>query len=179
MNGQRDQRPRIKFLSLFTGVGGLDLGLERAGMRCVAQVEIDPYCRAVLRQHWPRVPKFKDVRTFGKGVLHVEVDLIAGGFPCQDISSAGCKVGIGGARSGLWKEMLRIIRALRPRYVLVENVAALRSRGLDVVLADLAQSGFDAQWDCFPAAAFGAPHLRDRLFLVAHARRLRSSPLTR
>jgi DNA (cytosine-5)-methyltransferase 1 len=162
----------MRFLSLFAGVGGMDLGLERAGMRCVAQVELDDYCRSILARRWPRVPKFKDVRTFTRPQLRGRVDLVAGGFPCQDISSAGKKAGIGGARSGLWKEMLRIVRSFRPSYVLVENVAALRSRGLDVVLGDLAASGFNAEWDCLPAAAFGAPHLRDRLFIVAHAKRL-------
>lgn len=162
----------MNFLSLFTGIGGMDIGLERAGMKCVAQVELDDYCRSILARHWPRVPKFKDIRTFTRARLRARVDLIAGGFPCQDISNAGRKVGITGERSGLWKEMLRLIRSFRPAYVIVENVSALRSRGLNVVLADLAASGFDAEWDCLPAAAFGADHLRDRLFIVAYAKRL-------
>lgn len=174
------QRPRLStsrrspftFVSLFTGIGGMDLGLERAGFRCVAQVEIDAYCRSVLSRHWPRVPKFTDVRRFTRSCIHGPVSLVAGGFPCQDISSAGRKVGINGARSGLWKEFLRIVRSFRPPLVLVENVSALRSRGLDVVLSDLATCGYDAQWDCIPAAAVGAPHLRDRVFIVAHPRRL-------
>lgn len=166
----RGSRPR--FVSLFTGVGGLDLGLERAGFRCVAQVEADPWCRRVLARHWPRVARFDDVRTFTPGSINGHVALVAGNFPCQDISTAGKKVGIGGPRSGLWKEMLRVIQELAPAVALVENVAALRSRGLDVVLGDLAASGFDAEWDCLPASAFGAPHRRDRLFVVAHAQRL-------
>lgn len=167
-----DSRPC--FISLFTGVGGMDLGLERAGWRCVAQVEIDQYCRRVLDQHWPNVPKFGDVREFKRSSVHgCTVDLIAGGFPCQDISNAGLRAGITGARSGLWSEFLRLIRAFRPTFALIENVAALRRRGLDKVLSDLAQSGYDAEWDCLPAAAFGAPHVRDRLFIVAHAKRFR------
>lgn len=162
----------LQFVSLFTGIGGLDYGLEVAGLRCVAQVEIDEYCRKVLARHWPAVPKFPDVRKFTRRAIDERVDLIVGGFPCQDISCAGHKVGITGERSGLWKEMLRAIRAFRPPYALVENVPALRSRGLDVVLADLAACGFDAEWDCIPAATFGAHHIRDRIFILAYARRL-------
>jgi DNA-cytosine methyltransferase len=162
----------LQFVSLFTGIGGLDLGLERAGLRCVAQVEIDPHCRAVLARHWSAVPKFGDVRTFTRRSIHARVDLVAGGFPCQDVSNAGHKVGLGGARSGLWSEMLRVIRAFRPAYALVENVPGLRARGFDRVLGDLAACGYSAEWDCLPAAAFGAPHLRDRVFLVAYARRV-------
>ena len=98
------------------------------------------------------------------------IDLISGGFPCQDISTAGKGAGITGERSGLWKEMLRIIREVRPKYVLVENVTALLGRGLGVVLGDLAESGYDAEWDCIPASALGAPHQRDRVWIVAHSR---------
>jgi DNA (cytosine-5)-methyltransferase 1 len=157
------------FGSLFTGVGGLDLGLEQAGHRCAWQVEFDDYCRAVLARHFPSVPKFGDVRDVGlRNLSHV--DMICGGFPCQDISSAGRRAGIqDGTRSGLWSEFHRIICELRPSYVLVENVEALRhrGRGLGRVLGDLAASGFDAEWDCLPAGAFGAPHLRERLFIFA------------
>jgi DNA (cytosine-5)-methyltransferase 1 len=154
--------------SLFSGIGGIDLGLERAGMRVVWQVECDPYARAVLRKHWPTTALYDDVRSVGAANL-APVDLVCGGFPCQDISNAGKRVGINGERSGLWSEYARIIRELRPRYVLVENVAALLARGLERVVGDLAACGYDAEWDCFPAAAFGAPHQRDRLFVVAHA----------
>lgn len=168
------ETPQLQFVSLFAGIGGIDLGLERAGMRCVAQVEIHPFCQLVLRNHWPNVRKFTDIRRFSRRCLHARVDLVAGGFPCQDISNAGTKLGITGARSGLWKEMLRVVRSLRrPTFVFVENVAALRARGLEVVLGDLAESGFHAEWDCLPAASFGAPHLRDRLFIVAYTKRLR------
>jgi DNA (cytosine-5)-methyltransferase 1 len=157
----------LTFGSLFAGIGGMDLGLERAGMVCRWQVEIDDYCRRVLAKHWPDVPKYGDIREVAGDELE-RVDLICGGFPCQDISNAGKRAGIDGERSGLWSEYIRLVRVLRPRYVLVENVAALLDRGLDRVLGDLAESGYSCEWDCLPAAAFGAPHRRDRLFLVAH-----------
>ncbi len=160
----------LTFGSLFAGIGGMDLGLERAGMKCAWQVEINPYAQRVLAKHWPDVPKFDDVRQVGMAQLGY-VDLIAGGFPCQDISNAGKQAGIDGERSGLWSEFARIIREVRPRFVLVENVAALLGRGLGRVLGDLAASGFDAEWDCIPASALGAPHRRDRLFIFAHANR--------
>ena len=158
---------RLTFGSLFAGIGGMDLGLERAGMQCVWQVEIDDYARRVLAKHWPHVRRWDDVRTFPpEGDW--SCDLIAGGFPCQDISNAGKRAGIDGERSGLWSEYARIISVVRPRFVLVENVAALLGRGLARVLGDLAALGFDAEWDCLPAGAFGAPYCRDRVFILAY-----------
>ena len=162
----------LTFGSLFAGIGGIDLGLERAGFRCAWQVEINDYAQAVLQKHWPDVPKFRDIRECGAHNLE-PVDMIAGGFPCQDISVAGKGKGIIGERSGLWFEFARIIRDLRPRFVFVENVAAILVRGLDAVLGSLAALGYDAEWDCVPAAAVGAPTRRDRFFLVAYAARLR------
>jgi DNA (cytosine-5)-methyltransferase 1 len=162
--------PELTFGDLFAGIGGISLGLERAGMKCVFQVEIDEYCRRVLAKHWPYVRRHDDVKTFPpKNQEEWQCDLLAGGFPCQDISNAGKHAGITGSRSGLWGEFARVIRVLRPRFVLVENVSALLGRGLGEVLRDLAACGYDAEWDCLPAAAFGAPHIRDRLFLVAYA----------
>jgi DNA (cytosine-5)-methyltransferase 1 len=158
----------MNFLRLFSGIGGLDLGLERAGMTCVGQVEIDPYCRKVLAKHWPHVPRFEDVKTFDPDCINERIDLIAGGFPCQDISVAGNGIGLAGERSGLWSEYLRIIRDVGPRFVVVENVAALTGRGLGTVLAGLAALGFDAEWSVLSACAFRAPHSRERLFIVAH-----------
>lgn len=155
------------FGSLFSGIGGIDLGLERAGMHCKWQVEIKDYATKVLEKQWPDVTRFRDVRTVGKRNL-TPVDLIAGGFPCQDISDAGKQVGIDGERSGLWKEFHRIICELQPLYVLVENVAALTHRGMGRVLGDLAESRYDAEWQVLPASAFGAPHLRERIFIVAY-----------
>ena len=158
----------MRFGSLFAGVGGFDLGLERAGMQCAWQVEIDPFCRQVLAKHWPDVPRYEDVRDVGAGNL-AWVDVIAGGFPCQDISNAGKREGIEGERSGLWTEFARIIRELRPRYVIVENVAALLVRGMGTVLGDLATCGYDAEWTMLSACAFGAPHSRPRVFVLAYA----------
>lgn len=155
------------FGSLFAGIGGLDLGLERAGWRCRWQVERDLFCQRVLAKHWPDVRRYGDIRDFPDADTE-RVDLICGGFPCQDISSAGGKAGLSGTRSGLWTEMLRVVRILRPRFVFVENVADLRARGLGTALGDLAASGYDAEWDCLQAAAVGAPHGRDRIWLIAY-----------
>jgi DNA (cytosine-5)-methyltransferase 1 len=154
--------------SLFSGIGGLDLGLERAGMQIKWQCEIDDYATQVLQKHWPDVSRFRDVRTVGAHNL-VPVDLICGGFPCQDISKAGNGAGLDGAHSGLWAEYVRIIGELRPRFVLVENVPALLKRGFGRVLGNLAALRYDAEWGVLSACAVGAPHTRERLFLLAYA----------
>jgi DNA (cytosine-5)-methyltransferase 1 len=161
--------------SLFAGIGGFDLGLQRAGMRVAWQVELDPYCRAVLARHFPEAQRYEDVREVGAQNL-APVDLICGGFPCQDLSAAGKGAGLDGARSGLWGEFARIVRELRPRYVVVENVPALLTgKGkrwdrapVGRVLGDLAEAGYDAEWACLSAREFGAPHLRKRVWLVAY-----------
>lgn len=158
----------MTFGSLFAGIGGFDLGFERAGLVPKWQVEIDPFCRAVLAKHWPDVRRYEDVRTVGAHNLE-RVDVLCGGFPCQDISVAGRGAGIEGARSGLWAEFDRLIGELRPGFVVVENVSALLARGLGRVLGDLAARGYDAEWDCLPASAFGAPHQRDRIWIIADA----------
>jgi DNA (cytosine-5)-methyltransferase 1 len=208
--------------SLFSGVGGFDLGLERTGhMQTVWFCEQDEFCQRVLAKHWPGVPCHPDVRALvantGRGRLQPDgvgrglpvapegagrgeqrrpasidpagggspdgqvlvpvpyVDVLCGGFPCQDLSYAGRGAGLDGERSGLWIEYARLIRELRPRYVIVENVSALLARGLGRVLGDLAACGYDAEWDCIPASAVGAPHRRDRVWLVAYpARDLRA-----
>lgn len=157
----------MRVLDLFSGIGGFSLGLERAGMRTIQFVELDPFCRAVLGKHWPDVPCHDDIRTFHAPAGFA--DVICGGFPCQDISFAGDGAGLAGERSGLWSEYARLIGEARPRYVIVENVAALLSRGVARVLGDLAALGYDAEWHCIPASALGAPHQRDRLWIVAHA----------
>jgi DNA (cytosine-5)-methyltransferase 1 len=154
--------------SLFAGIGGFDLGFERAGFDVRWQVELNAYCRAVLRKHWPAARKYADVRKVGAGNLE-PVDVICGGFPCQDISFAGFGGGLDGSRSGLWREYRRIVCELRPAVVVVENVAALAQRGLGVVLGDLAALGFDAEWSSVSACEMGAPHMRQRLFIVAYA----------
>jgi DNA (cytosine-5)-methyltransferase 1 len=157
--------------SLFAGIGGFDLGLERAGMQVRWQVEIDPFCRAVLAKHWPDVRRYDDVRTVGAELEWV--DVLCGGFPCQDISiaSTGADSGLGldGDRSGLWREYARIIGELRPRYVVVENSPALVIRGLERVLADFAELGMDAIWTTIRASDVGARHRRERMFICAHA----------
>lgn len=162
---------KLRVLDLFSGIGGFSLGLERAGgFRTVAFCEIDPYCRAVLRKHWPDIPIYGDIREFDG----VECDVICGGFPCQDISSSGNKIGITGCRSALWVQFHRILCNLRPTYAIVENVSDLLSRGLGDVLGDLAEIGFDAEWRCIPASAVGAPHRRDRVWIVANPAQLLS-----
>jgi DNA (cytosine-5)-methyltransferase 1 len=161
----------MRVLDLFSGIGGFSLGLERAGMRTVAFCEVDPFCRRVLKKHWPDVPCYSDIRTLTAARLAadgIRIDAICGGFPCQDISVAGKGAGIDGSRSGLWSEYRRLVGELRPRIVFVENVTALLGRGLDRVLGDLAALGFNAEWHCIPAAAVGAPHRRDRVWIVAN-----------
>jgi len=154
--------------SLFAGIGGFDLGFERAGFKTAWQVEIDPYCTKVLAKNFPEAERFGDIRECGSHNLK-PVDVICGGFPCQDISNAGLRAGITGERSGLWTEYARIIGELRPKYVLVENVAALLGRGMGVVLGDLATLGYDAEWDVVSARDVNAPHIRERIWIVAHS----------
>jgi DNA (cytosine-5)-methyltransferase 1 len=133
-------------------------------MRTVQFVESDTFCQAVLRRHWPDVPCHDDVRTFAG----VPCDVICGGFPCQDISDAGPRIGIEGERSGLWSSFARLIGQLRPRFVIVENVAALLDRGIGTVLGDLSRIGYDAEWSIVSACSVGAPHMRRRVFIVAY-----------
>jgi DNA (cytosine-5)-methyltransferase 1 len=154
----------VRIGSLFSGIGGIDLGLERAGMTVAWQCEIDPWCRSVLARHWPSVPCYHDVED-----IHDEtprVDLLAGGFPCQPVSVAGRGLAQADER-WLWPAFARAIRVLRPRWVLVENVPGLLARGFGDVLGDLAALGFDAEWTVFGAREVGAPHRRDRVWIVA------------
>jgi DNA (cytosine-5)-methyltransferase 1 len=157
----------LRFVSLFAGIGGIDLGLERAGHTCVGQVEIDDYATKVLEKHWPNIPRIRDVRSF-EGHEFGEFDLLTGGYPCQPFSYAGPRGGENDPRH-LWPEVNRIIRTVRPKFILLENVPGHLSLGFGRVLGDLAESGYDARWDCIPAAAVGAPHRRDRVFILAHA----------
>ena len=147
--------------------------MERAGMRVRWQVENNPYCQRVLAKHWPNVQRYGDIQSVDWGTVE-PVDVLCGGFPCQDISLAGKGAGLAGERSGLWFEYAKAIEALTPRYVIIENVAALRSRGLDQVLGSLAAIGYDAEWHCIPASAVGAPHRRDRVWIVAYAESTRT-----
>jgi DNA (cytosine-5)-methyltransferase 1 len=164
--------PKLRVLDLFSGIGGFSLGLERTGgFETVAFCEIDPFCRRVLAKHWPNVRQYEDVRELTGDTLArdgIAVDVICGGFPCQDISLAGNGAGLDGERSGLWTDYSRLIRELRPQLVLVENVAALLGRGMERVLGDLATLGYDAEWHCIPVGRLGAPHERDRVWVIAY-----------
>lgn len=159
----------MKVGSLFSGIGGLELGLERTGgFQTIWFCENEPYASAVLKKHWPGIPNLGDITKVDWNGVE-KPDMLAGGFPCQDISIAGKGKGIReGTRSGLWFEYARAIRTLRPRYALIENVPMLAKRGLDIVLADLAEMGYDAEWFTLSAAEAGAWHRRERLFILAH-----------
>lgn len=165
----------MNVLDLFSGIGGLALGLERAGMRTAAFCEREPYCRAVLQRHWPVVPCYDDVQTLNAGRLAadgISVNAIAGGFPCQDISYAGYGAGLEGDRSGLWYQFARLIGELGPDVAIVENVSALLDRGMGAVLGTLSDLRYHALWDTVTACAVGHSHMRRRVFIVAYAHRL-------
>lgn len=177
---------KLKLLDLFSGIGGFSLGLERTGgFETVAFCEIEEFPRRVLKKHWPEVPCYHDVRTLTAAQLAADgitaIDVITGGFPCQDLSVAGKRGGMGeGTRSGLWSEIVRLIGELRPQLVIVENVANLLSgpsekRGgwFGRVLGDLAECGYDAEWENIPAAAVGAPHRRERVWIVAYPEQIK------
>lgn len=161
----------LNVLDIFSGIGGFSLGLEAAGMQTVAFCEINPFCQKTLKNHWQSVPVFPDVTVLHKEDLKSlpQIDIIAGGFPCQDISIAGKKKGITAKRSGLWKEYKRLINEIRPKYAIIENVANLRSYGLVNVLQDLWEIGYNAEWHCIPASTFGALHRRDRIWIITHS----------
>lgn len=171
-------------LALFAGIGGGILGGKLLGWRTVCAVEREAYAAAVLAQRQndgclEPFPIWSDVETFDGSAWRGIVDVVSGGFPCQDISVAGRGAGISGKKSSLWKQMARIISEVRPKYVFVENTAALASRGLGTVLGDLSEIGFDAVWDVISAADVGAPHLRKRLWILAYSRGERPGPDSR
>lgn len=162
----------MKTLSLFSGIGAHDLGLQRAGMEIVGQIEIDDYCQSILKKHWPHVPKWKDITNVSGVEVTAKcgtVELITGGFPCQDISVAGRQKGIEGKKSGLWREMHRLVIALRPNWVLIENVPALRTKGADTALSSLEEADYTCWSFVVGAWAIGAPHRRNRVWIVAHS----------
>ena len=157
----------MEVLDLFSGIGGMTVGLERAGMKTVAFCENDKYPTEVLNKNWPDVPVYDDVCTLTKEILEndgITVDVICGGWPCQDLSRAGSKGGINAERSGLWKHYARLIGELRPQYAIMENSSALisgdRGRWLGSVLGDLAEIGYDLEWHCIPASSVSYTHLR-------------------
>lgn len=162
----------MKFISLFSGIGGFDLGFERAGMECVAQVEIDDFCQKVLFKHWPNVPKHKDVRHVGKHNLP-RTDVVCAGFPCQPHSVAGERLASSDERD-LWPQTARVIYETQPGWFVGENVRGLLSsengRFFGGILRDLADFGYDVEWFLLSAEAFGAPHKRERVFMVANNR---------
>ena len=185
----------MKHLDLFSGIGGFALAARWVGWETIGFCEIDPWCRKILAKHWPGVPIYEDIRRLvaDPNIRYVEtekeictgrdesrpcstdgqttigpVDIITGGFPCQDISYAGKGAGIDGERSGLWTELARVIGEVHPRFAVLENVSALLTRGLERVLFDLSEIGYDAEWHCIPASAVGAPHRRDRIWIIAY-----------
>lgn len=160
----------LRLLDTFSGIGGFSYAAERivGGFETVAFVEREPFCQQVLQQHWPTVPIYDDITTFNPQPY--SADVVCGGFPCQDISLAGKQAGIKeGTRSGLFYELMRVVRLVRPQYVVLENVSAILANGLDTVLGTMAEAGFDAEWACIPASAVGACHQRDRWWLVAYS----------
>ena len=164
---------KLRVLDLFAGLGGFSLGLERAshdgpvtGFETVAFCEIEEFPRRVLAKHWPDVPCYRDVTT---AEFSGPVDVVTAGFPCQDASLAGFGAGLAGDRTGLFWHILRAVRLVGQPMLVLENVAALLNRGFSEVLGALAEVGYDAEWNCIPACAVGAPHERDRLWVVADA----------
>lgn len=152
--------------SMFSGIGGFDLGFERAGFQVIWQAENDQYASKVLAQHWPNVPNYGDVTKVNWNAVP-RPDVLTAGFPCQPVSWMGLN---GGRRDSrwLWSEVVRCLRSLQPEYILLENVPALLARGFEAVLTDLSESGYDAQWNCVPASSAGAPQTRERLFVFAY-----------
>jgi len=164
----------MKHGSLFSGIGGIDLGFEMAGIQTLWTCEIDDWANKLLQKRFPLATHYRDIKDIGAHNLE-GVDVISGGFPCQDISTAGKGAGLKGARSGLWFEMWRIISELRPRWVLIENVANLTFKGGARVLHDLAEIGYDAEWQIISARDVGARHLRKRIWIIAYPREVSNS----
>jgi len=161
----------LRMIDTFSGIGGFSLAAQwLGGFQTVQFVEKEPYCQRILRKHWPDVPIHDDICTFSP--QPGSADVVVGGFPCQDISIAGKQAGIKeSTRSGLFYELMRVVRLVGPRYVVLENVSAILANGLDTVLGELAAAGFDAEWACIPASAVGACHQRDRWWLLAYPSR--------
>ena len=153
--------------SLFSGVGGIEYGFEQQGFKTEWFIENNTYCQKILKKRFPGTKIYGDIEAVDFTKVS-RVDVLTGGFPCQDISNAGKRDGIEGSRSSLWKYYFEAIRQIRPRVAFIENVSALTHRGLHVVLRDLAEIGYDAEWHCISASSIGAPHCRDRIFIIAY-----------
>ena len=159
----------LKIIDTFSGIGGFSYAAEKlvGGFETIQFVECEPYAQKILKKHWPDIPIHDDIKTYNPEPY--SADVVCGGFPCQDISTAGQGKGITEeTRSGLFYELIRVIRLVRPKYIVLENVAAILNNGLGIVLGELAEAGFDCEWACIPASALGACHQRDRWWLVAY-----------
>ena len=162
-------KPPLKILDTFAGIGGFSYAAHKlvCGFETTQFVEIDPYCQKILKKHWPHVPIHDDIKTFTAYLG--QYDVITGGFPCTDISTAGKGLGITKeTRSGLFYELIRVIRLVRPKFIVLENVAAILNNGLDIVLGELSEAGYDAEWAVISASSLGACHRRSRWWLVAY-----------
>lgn len=163
---------KLRVLDLFSGIGGFSLGLERTGgFETVAFCEIEEFPRNVIKKHWPRVPCYGDIRELSAERLTadgISVDVICGGFPCQDLSTSGTGLGLDGKRSGLWREYFRLVCEIRPSFIIVENSPELLDGWMGQVVGPLAEIGYDSEWECIPASAVGAPHRRDRIWIIAY-----------
>ncbi|WP_158275329.1 DNA cytosine methyltransferase [Pedobacter sp. HMWF019] len=160
----------MKHGSLFSGIGGFDLAAHRMGWNNVFHVEKEDYQNSILKKHFPKSKQYGDIKTFeAKQYGGGKIDILSGGFPCQDISAANFKsIGIVGNRSSLWGEYARIIYEIRPRFVIIENSPNLLKKGFEKILHDLSEIGYDAEWECFTAEAFGYPHKRERIYIIAY-----------
>jgi len=176
---------KLRVLDLFSGLGGFSLGLERAGMETIAFCEHDDFCKKILKKHWPTKLIFDDINDLSfdseLGLLkcknqsyqYPRIDVLCGGFPCQDISIAGKKEGLDGKKSGLWSQYKRLIKEIKPKYAIIENVSNLRAKGLSEILKDLWEIGYDCEWHIIPASAVGAFHFRERIWIIAYAKKHR------
>lgn len=156
--------------SLFSGIGGFEKGADLAQIKTIWNCEYEKFNRQILKQHWNDTQQYQDIRHLSHPRY---VDIISGGFPCQDISVAGAMEGINGNRSSLWHEMFRICWEVRPKYIIIENSPALTIRGFEQVLCDLSKIGYDAEWQCISNFAFGYPHKRERIYVVAYSNEVR------
>jgi DNA (cytosine-5)-methyltransferase 1 len=170
----------MKHASLFSGIGGFDLAAQSVGFENVFHCEINPFCRTILKYYWPNAQTYQDIKTTDFTIWRGQIDILSGGFPCQDASIAGKQEGLQGKRTGLFYEMLRSVRETRPRYIVAENVANITkiNNGNDfrAILNELARLGYNAEWRIIYASQVGAPHKRARLYLVAYPNSIRMQP---